>query len=288
MSYVPSSDEDRKLHTKYHKQNTEGYDMGKDFVSKARPYSVYPGADHTGWACAIDCHDKWGRKGKAQGVMAVVQREMGAVEIPEDEIWDLKKADPRLCFDPIWRTYLYVKGGKCVGFLLVQAIEEAFGVEEPVDELPSMAKTAAVKTGETASTALASLKARQQAATERNERLSKRPLQLSKHTHPAKLGIARIWTSPTHRGQNIATTLLDAAIEHWNDQVRLTKEGKERVRRESTLPPESRRIMDELAGPPRERIESKDEVAFSQLTEAGRRLATRWFGKGWGWGVYMD
>jgi len=32
----------------------------------------------------------------------------------------------------------------------------------------------------------------------------------------------------------------------------------------------------------------KEAVAFSQPTEAGARLARRWFGKLYGWGVYVE
>ncbi|KAK5172988.1 uncharacterized protein LTR77_003110 [Saxophila tyrrhenica] len=285
MSYVPSSSEDRALHTKYHKQNLEGYDVGKDFVSKAFPHSVYRGADSDGWVCAVHCHDRPARKRRAQAVLEIVQRELGAVELDQDELWDSKKSDPEVCFRPKWIALLYVKGGRCIGFLLAEVISEAFRVEEPPDELTGTADEAQERLHGKASTALESLRARQRAAAEREERLSKRPLRLSKTARVAKLGIARIWTSPTHRGKNIAATLLDRAIEYWNDRVRLDEEGEERVRKHSTLPPELRKVMDPMKPPKRERIESKNDVAFSQPTEAGRRLATRWYGTAWGWGV---
>ena len=289
MEYVPSSAEDTKLHEKYHKQNTEGYDVGQDFVQKARQYSVFKGAKAGDRVCSVDCHDKPARKRRAQAVLEVVQRELGAVEIPEKQIWDRREADPSINGDPEFRAYMYIRASRCIGLLLVQKIQEAYRVEEPVLSSNHWARRESSE-DTAARGALAVLKARQQAEAEKLQQQEKLPIQLTKETYPARLGIARIWTSPTTRRQNIAATLLETALEHHNQHADPDKIGKMKAQKESEargISPELRAQIDALL-PVVERIESKGLVAFSQPTEAGRRLAKRWFGKSFGWGVYVD
>jgi N-acetyltransferase len=285
MEYVPSLPEDRALHDKYHKQNTEGYGLGKDFVSKARPRSVYYGAVSGDWVCAVDCYDKPPRKKRAQEVLEIVQRELGAVEIPEDGVWGRREGEGWK-----YRAYLYVREAKCIGFLLVQRIHEAYLVEQPVllpdDIAKKINENAEGKTR--ALTALAALKERREAAADRERLLAKEPLKLSRSTHPASLGISRVWTSAPYRKQSIATKLLDTAMEHQHDVDHCSREKKRAL--------EARFVhgtLDELkhitaSTPKGPSICGKEDVAFSQPTEAGTRLARKWFGNLWGWSVYVD
>ncbi|KAK3697614.1 hypothetical protein LTR37_017352 [Vermiconidia calcicola] len=285
MEYVPSSIEDRKLHDKYHKQNIEGYDVGKNFVQKARPHSVFGVARRGDSVCAIDCFDTPARKKRAQAVLEVVQRDLGAVEIPERDIWDARRAGVVVDGMPRYRSYLYTRGTKCVGFLLVQNIEEAFHVMEPVLS-PDQSRRVEDKKGKIAKGSLGALQARQHAASEKQRQQEKQPIQLSSYPSRARLGISRIWTSPTHRHQNIATTLLDIALEHYEQlvdldracQIKAAKSGKHEV-----LVLRSTQI--ELG---MEKGKLSDLVAFSQPTEAGTRLARRWSGRMFGWSVYVD
>ncbi|EON66984.1 hypothetical protein W97_06100 [Coniosporium apollinis CBS 100218] len=71
---------------------------------------------------------------------------------------------------------------------------------------------------------------------------------------PAMVGISRIWTSNSHRQKGIAARLLDCAAGSFLYGAKIPK----------------------------------DEVAFSQPTESGAKLARRWFGKEFGWHVYVD
>ena len=283
MEYVASSAEDRKLHEKYHKQNAEGYDVGKDFVQKARNYTVFKGANSADSICAIDCFDRPARKRRAQAALEIAQRELGAVPIPEKEIWDfIASCEARAC-EPKFRAYLYLRGSKCVGFLLTELITEARHVLEP--ERPRSRHAESVVKG---SGARSLLKARKQAAEEAAREAASQPIRLSDKSHPARLGISRIWTSPHHRHQDIATTLLNTAVTHHGQRAERDDQAyRERAARPSELDPVTKAYMDELLKP-LERLKGKEDVAFSQPTEAGARLARRWFGKLYGWSVYVD
>jgi N-acetyltransferase len=69
---------------------------------------------------------------------------------------------------------------------------------------------------------------------------------------PAMLGISRIWTSNLFRKHGIATKLLEVARSQFLYGMTIKKE----------------------------------QVAFSQPTESGGRLAKKWFGQREGWHVY--
>ena len=281
MSYTASSSEDRKLHDKYHRQNTEGFDVGKEFVAKSLPQKVFEGAREGDAICEVDCFDNHHRKKKAQTVLEVVQRELGAVEIEEKRLWDRNTINK----EPIFRAYMYIRGTKCVGFLLVEQIKEARRVAEPV----SVKKTAA-KTEVQGKTAAEALKARKRAVEEAEKLAASEPLQLSKQAHQASLGVSRIWTSPKFRHQNIASSLLDTALKHCGQEKRHAgnverDSGNERKRQSPSA--ERTEVVDQDV----ESIEGrrgKEDVAFSQPTESGARLARRWFGRLYGWSVYVD
>ena len=128
MEYVVSSAEDRKMHDTYHKQNTEGYDFGKDFARSAKDGTAFEGAKKGDMIYAVDIKVKIPRKVKAQAMLDMVQRELGAVEVDEQGIWENGRRDH---FDPKYCNYLYLRGTKCVGYLLVEQIKEAREVVAP-------------------------------------------------------------------------------------------------------------------------------------------------------------
>lgn len=282
MEYIQSSAEDRKLHDKYHKQNTEGYDVGKDFVQKTYPSGKFKGVKNGDTICRLNWGDRPARKRRGQAVLEIVQRDLGAVEIPEDTVW---KPNAELEFD--WQAYLYVRGSKCIGFLLIHKIKEAYRVVEPVDlnvEHKARDERKVVGLGK----ARDALKSRQEAEAKKLEELSKRPIELSQDLEPAVLGVSRIWTSAAHRQQQIARKLLDTAVADHNARAahseKVDAESKIRSDREGEGFNEMTRHLFSKAP----KVESLDDVAFSQLTEAGTGLARKWFGKMFGWKVYMD
>lgn len=79
-------------------------------------------------------------------------------------------------------------------------------------------------------------------------------ISVSNAPEAAVLGISRIWTSNLHRKSGVATTLLESARSDFLYGI--------------TVP--------------------KEQVAFSQPTESGGRLARKWFGRRSGWHVYVD
>ncbi|KAK5700295.1 hypothetical protein LTR17_023052 [Elasticomyces elasticus] len=280
MEYVASSAEDRKLHDKFHKQSTEGYDVGKDFVHKVRSHMLFPGAKDTDSICAIDCYDKHHIKQRAKAVLEIVQRELGAVPLPENIIWDpYARGAMRPSRQAQFKSYLYIRGTKCVGFLLIEYIDAARYVVAPNIVL---AKQESDNEGRSA---LSLLKARKLVAAEAAREAANRPIQLAEESHPAVMGITRIWTSPHHRHQDIATTLLDTAVLHHNQHHEAHTKFRAGNIEFGSLP-DWRESLNELNKPIS--LRGKEDVAFSQPTEAGARLARRWFGKLYGWSVYTD
>lgn len=278
MEYVPSSTEDRKLHDKYHKQNTEGYDVGKNFVRNADEGAVFDGARKGDVICVVDCRDKPGRKAKAQAMLDVAQRELGAVEIDSHEVLDVEKGrDLR----PKYRHYLYVRGTRCIGFLLVETIKEAKEVVAPERPVSAADEDRSVAHKQ-ANNAIAALQKRRKTLSEELRQAEASPIELSETSHPAQLGVSRIWTSSSHRRQNVATALLDAALQQQSDPIVLTADRcKPQATDQSATVRETKAKKGDVSA-------GKGLVAFSQPTSSGARLARRWFGRIYGWKVYAD
>lgn len=253
MEYMLSSGEDRKLHTKYHKQNTEGYDIGTRFHRTVREDKISDGLKEGDQIVQIDGGTNLTMKRKAQAVLDIVQRELGAVDI---DMWDLKNSQGR---DNRYRSYLYVRGTKCVGYLLVERIQKAWEVVAPDKPASMKSEDGSSKLGRSESAALA-LKRRRQTAEDELRLAESSPIELSKSVTNASLGISRVWTSSVHRRQNLATALLDAALRDHGVHLKSRGGGSK----------------------------GKEEVAFSQPTTSGARLARKWFGKTYGWKVYVD
>ena len=256
MEYIASSAEDRKLHDKYHKQNLHGFDVGKDFLRKGRDGTTFDAPIDGDVVSVVDGFDCQLRNNRARDALKVVQMELGAVEIPEKELWatraDHFKQD-QMRFR--YATYMYIRGTKCIGVLLAEWITTARAVVQPA-AVRANAKRPPVP--QEKKSALASLRAKHDST--RTTDQTAQPIELTTKSSPATLGISRIWTSPTHRGQGIATALLDMALTHHPHPF-----------------PEHTDL-----------VVQKERVAFSQPTDAGARLARRWFGKKYGWLVYVD
>jgi len=281
MEYVSSSIEDRKLHDKYHKQNTEGFEVGKDFVRKSRAHTVFEGAMSGDRICVIDRNDTYARRKKALAALEIVQRELGAVSIPEKQIWGVKGADlPPDHTEPRCKAYMYIRDNKCVGFLLVERIAEAQRVVAP----PASAAEKAELRSKSSMSAMEALKARKRAEEGVLARTASCPIHLSTTKYPASMGVSRLWTSPTHRHQNVATTLLDTALADHNQRAKRSQRLEVEHGELSVYPRTA--LVGQLELP---RYDGgKENLAFSQPTEAGARLARKWFGKTYGWMVYID
>jgi N-acetyltransferase len=282
MEYIASSDEDRKLHDMYHKQNLEGYDVGKDFLSKGRLGSVFQTSKKGDEIAAVDGHDTVWRRKRARAALDVVQRELGAVDIPDKQLWDKETVHALSEVGSSRHTvYMYVRQTKCVGLLLVEHIAEGKKVLEPAK--PPSAKDTPPSTAK--QSALERLRARR-ALQEETEVAVDEPIRIATKSSPAKLGVSRIWTAPTHRGQGIAKALLDQAVQHYNDRVsehnRMKSARAEPSQVELGVDSPKQAVTDDLG------LLCKEQVAFSQPTDAGAKLARKWNGKNYGWLVYVD
>lgn len=272
MEYVASSEEDRKLHDKFHKQATEGYELHKDFVAKTNRQKIFNGVKDGDSIVLIDCHDRVARRKHALAVLDIVQKDLGAVPLDEREIWQATEHNVL----PKYAAFIYMRANKCVGFLLTQRIREAFRVQEP-----KRPKHVPPAMHEGKKSALAALKARKEAERESLLRASKEPLSLSTAKVPVLLGISRIWTSPSHRGQEIAGKLLDTAVGYMNAHAGIPEqEVEDDLHSKEDHRSKTRAVI--------RKIQNKQQVAFSQPTEAGTKLARKWFGKLYGWSVYID
>lgn len=280
MEYVASSEEDRKLHDKYHKQNTEGFDVGKDFL-KYRPQRSFfknfipNNLSDTESITTVDRSDGIARKRRARGVLDVVQRELGAVEIADEDLWAAGETE----FLSKHTCYLYIRGTRCVGFLLGERVSHARLVVPPEGR-----KSEEPGRGVEASqgTALDRLRARKRLLAEPAPTF---PIQLGEECSPAVLGISRIWVSPRHRHQNIGMRLLDAAVEHHDHIVADTSDGESGAG-QGYGPSQS--ASECKSATSSKRLEGKEMVAFSQPTEMGAALARKWFGRNFGWNVYLN
>jgi N-acetyltransferase len=279
MEYIASSDEDRKLHDKYHKQNVEGYDVGKEFLTKAREGTVFETSKKGDSIAAVNGHDNIWRKKRARAALDVVQRELGAVDIPDKQLWDpVCQHLPNESNTSRHTVYMYVRQNKCIGLLLVEQIVEGNKVVQPAPKRPR-AEDGAAKPN---MSALERLRAKRALQKEESE-AEPQPIQLATKSCPASLGVSRIWTSPSHRGQGIAQCLLDRALEHHNTRITQHNDANEaavdrsRLDSDRTLPAPSQQHMELI---------TKDHVAFSQPTEVGAKLARKWTGKKYGWLVY--
>jgi len=272
MEYIASSNEDRKLHDKYHKQNVEGYDLGKDFLSKCREGSVFDGSRNGDCIATVDSHDKPWRRKRARAILDAAQRELGAVDISDKQLWDPSYQHLTDELNISRHTvYMYVRHRKCIGLLLVERIMEGNKVVQQstrrprADDVPAKARMSALE------------RLRERRVLQKDSEAELQPIQLSMESTPASLGVSRIWTSPSHRGQGIAQCLLDRALEHYNARANEAAVDGSKVDLDPTAAAPSRQHTGQI---------TKDHVAFSQPIDAGARLAKKWVGNRYGWLVY--
>lgn len=261
MGYIVSSAEDRKLHDRYHKQSSEGYDVGKDFARKARPViapqpqrNAAPNAVRSALSadkvCVVDRTDPPWRRRRAREALEVAQQCLGAVDIPDARLWSVYAEDGEPMEDlQRYGVYLYLRGSKCIALALVERIRAA---RRTIHAAPSRRTESQPGEKRGGKSALERLRARRAETQSQDE--DDAPVQIAADAVPAILGVSRIWTAPARQRQGVATALLDSALQHVNDGA-----------------------AQQVA---------KDDVAFSQPTAAGTVLARKWFGRRTGWLVY--
>lgn len=249
MEYIPSNSEDAAVHRKFHAMNVGGVDFAKSGIERFRKNQIWIGGDGS-FIAVIGRKDALALRTRASEVLKVVNTELGAVPIEDEDLWsragttyfvveesketELMRPDAANIVQagsPLvdrFKVYLYFRGNKCIGACLAERIWEAYAV---LDQSDASEQTCQHLTAPQSSS-----------------------ISVSATSDPAILGISRIWTSKEHRKQGVARKLLDS------------------VRTD---------FLYGLA------IEKK-KVAFSQPTESGGNLARRYFGQQAGWHVYID
>jgi N-acetyltransferase len=248
MQYIPSHTEDAALHKKFHAMNLGGVDFTKPFVERFRKNQIWSGDGS--FIAVVGRKDSLALRNRASDVLKVVNTELAAVPISDDELWGqitrrvhpdatemsttiskrlpLAKNEANGPLVDRFKIYLYIRGNKCVGACLAERIWEAYRVLNPTTS-PEQEHGDGV--------------------TPQSSSIS-----ISTDSAPATLGISRIWTSNQHRKNGIATRLLDSARSDFLYGLHV----------------------------------EKAKVAFSQPTESGGNLARKWFDCRSGWHVYVD
>jgi hypothetical protein len=190
MEYIPSNAEDAALHRKFHAMNVGGVDFTKTTVERFRKNQVWTGGDGS-FIAMVGRKDALALRHRTSEVLKVVNTELAAVPIADEDLWsrastaDTVTADSKSAVGDRFKTYLYIRGQKCIGACLAERIWEAYAVLAQDDasaqalQLSSENRSSSISVGATAT--------------------------------PVILGISRIWTSNQHRKQGIATRLLDCA-----------------------------------------------------------------------------
>ena len=244
MEYIPSVKEDAALHKEYCGMNVGGIEMGKPFLkdeSVKRLRSNKALSSDKEVIMVVDQRSSLAARRKAKRVLDVVNTELSAADLNDDQLWgqaDGESGERKTTGKrrggasterkaESFKVFLHLIGDKCFGFCLAEKISNAFPVvsgeirPEVDGEIMSTSKGSSISYSTSAEIVL--------------------------------LGISRIWTSKSHRGQGLATNLLDCARSNFFYGVEVPRHL----------------------------------VAFSQPTESGGRLAERWFKSETGWHVYL-
>lgn len=188
MEFIPSNAEDAALHRKFHAMNVGGVDFTKSTVERLRKNQVWSGGDGS-FIAVVGRKDAVALRNRTSDVLKVVNTELAAVPISDEELWsqthaqDAQDMQSQSTAIDRFKTYMYIRNQKCIGACLAERVCEAYTVLAQDEtsaqdrQLPSGTKSSSIS--------------------------------ISKAATPAILGISRIWTSNRHRKQGIATRLLD-------------------------------------------------------------------------------
>jgi N-acetyltransferase len=276
MTYTPTIASDNQLHEMYHNRHSSGIGLGKPFLKTAMKW-CYEAVHIPGSVIVVDRKLSGPSRKVVARVLEVVNKELGSVDIPEDELWSQRivpgeeDSEAKKC--DRYKIFMHIFEGKCVGVCLAERICKAYKVLQPTKE-----REQATRTRETEDTHDASLKEEEKTlespptptSTSQEHDTS---LNLSKESFPAIVGVSRIWTSRSFRRKGIANNLLECVMHQFIYGMEI----------------------------------ERTEVAFSQPTELGTALAKSWFGYGeakageetqpecseqelgnWGWRVYVE
>ena len=255
MTYTPTVPTDTQLHNMYHNRHSSGIELGKPFLKSAMKW-CYEVAHIPGSVVVVDRKLSVPARKVVLKVLEVVNKELGSVDIPEEELWSQRavpgEEDPEARKCDRYKVFLHIIDGKCVGVCLAERIGRAYKVLPGAkQEVPKMQLNDSDNDKD--DTPKASEKDIQQPPTptstspeQTSTQSQDTALTLSKQTYPAVVGVSRIWTSRTFRRKGIANNLLECVMNQFIYGMEI----------------------------------ERTEVAFSQPTEMGTALAKAWFGSG--------
>jgi N-acetyltransferase len=254
LLYSTSNREDKKRHTEYHSKAMEvreGLHLGPTFGKNVADEEKCgpPMLQLEGQVVFSTLTSRPAVKNQVLKVLEVVTRDLGAVEISKDTLYDRINLDVNqhgnteggiaTVVGTLWdgtefryKSFLHVREGRCIGFLLAERIFEAHravtssGRTNGADSEGETNQSSSVTMGDRVSTVI--------------------------------MGVSRIWVAKDHRRKGIAKCLMENARSHF----KYLKDG---------------------------RPLKYSEIAFSQPTESGMRFAesfVRGRTDGDGWLVY--
>lgn len=213
MEYIPSVLEDAALHRTFHGMNRKGVDVGKTMMKDAGTKLVLPKGkrlQEDEAVVIVDRRSSLASRNKIKKVLEVVNSELSATEIDDEHLWGSiapsskviatrKTSNEGSCEGTArFKAFIYLNGDKCVGLCLIEKLNSAYRVVEPVD----------AESGE-----LFTVTQDQSSS-----------VSISDQQDVALLGVSRIWTSRSSRRKGIAETLLDCARRHFFYGMEVTKD----------------------------------------------------------------
>ena len=251
MQYVPSNAEDAALHKKFHVKHKNGIAVSRAFMDATRSRKLAEIGERQ-HVISISRSDPKVLRSQAQEVLEVANTELGSISLDEELLWGQHIVEDRI------QRHRYP--------------DYASETEEKLDQDPKSGRSegecdrfkvylllrdkncVGLCLAETISKANKVVEPDEKMTVPQEPQAKSSSISISKHTDPALLGISRIWTSTGHRNEGVATALLDCVAANFLYGL--------------TIP--------------------KNQIAFSQPTESGGRLARKWFGAEYGWHVYVD
>ena len=249
MEYLPSNSEDAALHKKFHNKNNNGILVSKAFVEATKDRKL---AEVGQWQhiIAISRLDPRVLRHQAEEVLNIANTELGSITFEEKTLWSRESIEGKTRRDADGAT----EDGQEVDYNPTPHKKSAGRDRFTLYLLLRNKKCVGLCLAEKISRAhrVVELNGQTQILQDRHAKSS--AIAISKDADPALLGISRIWTSSAHRNEGVATALLDCAAGNFLYGMKIPKH----------------------------------QVAFSQPTESGGRLAKKWFEREYGWHVYAD
>ena len=203
MEFIPSNKEDAALHEEFCAIGRQGVDIGQALLKDkgiTRLQTAEGSRKSKEFVVIVDRRSSGGARKQARRVLEIVNGELSASEIKDEELWGVihsapaepqsrrstkrasKTEEPEVPGDR-FKVFMYLVDAKCAGFCLAEKINTAHRVESS-------------ESGESREPNYVPLS-------------KSSSISISAEADIALIGISRIWTSRMFRNKGIATMLLD-------------------------------------------------------------------------------